>query len=78
MALKTTLTTEEVHKVAYLHHVLGVEQHVLSVAFSVNVGRISEACIAMEYAARDVPAVYQQARQSRSEFPRLIDDEAAE
>lgn len=72
MALKTTLTAEEVYKVAYLHHVMGVEQLALSIAFSVNVGRISEACTAMEYAARDVPSIYQQARQNRVEFPKLL------
>ena len=77
MALKTTLTAEEVYKVAYLHHVMDVEQLALSIAFSVNVGRISEACTAMEYAARDVQAIYQQARQNRSDFPRLIDDGTA-
>ena len=62
MAAKTTLTTEEVYKAAYLHHVLGVEQHVLSVAYSVNVGRISEACAAMQYAAENVRAIYQMAK----------------
>lgn len=62
MAAKTTLTTEEIYKAAYLHHVLGVEQHVLSVAYSVNVGRISEACAAMEYAAGNVRAIYQMAK----------------
>jgi len=62
MALKTTLTTDEIFRAAYLHHVMGVEQHVLSVAFSVNVGRISEACTAMQYAAENVRSIYHMAR----------------
>ena len=62
MALKTTLTTDEIFRAAYLHHVMGVEQHVLSVAFSVNVGRISEACAAMQYAAENVRSIYHMAR----------------
>ena len=62
MALKTTLTTDEIYRAAYLHHVLGVEQHVLSVAFSVNVGRISEAVQAMEYAAENVRSIYHMAK----------------
>ena len=52
---KTALTTEEIYKVAYLHHVMGVEQLVLSVAFSVNAGRISEACTIMQHAAENLP-----------------------
>jgi hypothetical protein len=75
VAAKTTLTTEEIYKAAYLHHVLGVEQHVLSVAYSVNVGRISEACAAMEYAAGNVRAIYQMAkpREPQSNLPEPLD-----
>jgi hypothetical protein len=62
MALKTSLTTEEIFKVAYLHHVLGVEQHALSIAYSVNAGRIAEACIAMAYAADNVRSIYHKAK----------------
>lgn len=58
MAVKTELTFEEVIKVAYLYHIEQVEQHALSVAFSVNAGRISEAAQAMEYCAANYRRVY--------------------
>lgn len=62
MAEKSTLTFEEVLKVAYLYHIMKVEQHALSIAFSVNPGRIAEACSAMEHAASHVKEIYQQVR----------------
>ena len=58
MAEKSALTFEEVLKVGYLYHVMGVEQHPLSIAFSVNSGRIAEACMALEYAADHVKELY--------------------
>ena len=79
MALKTTLTTDEIYRAAYLHHVLGVEQQVLSVAFSVNVGRISEACAAMEYAAENVRSIYHMAKpREPAEGLQLVPAEAPE
>jgi hypothetical protein len=62
MAEKTQLTPEEVFKVAYLHFVMGVEMQALSVAFSVNIGRISEACTVMEYATTHMKDLYRSAR----------------
>jgi hypothetical protein len=62
MAEKAVLTFEEIIKVAYLYHVMKVEQHALSIAFSVNSGRIAEACMAMSFAAKHVKDLYQQAK----------------
>jgi hypothetical protein len=58
MAEKAQLTPDEVYKVAYLYHVMKIEQHALSIAFSVNAGRISEACSVMKYAAEHIKEVY--------------------
>ena len=65
MSNKSVLTIEEVIKVGYLHHIMGVEQMALAVAFSVNQGRIAEACIAMLYAAENVKELYQMAVASK-------------
>lgn len=67
MAHKTSLTPEEAIKVAYLKHIMGIEQHVLSVVFSVNQGRIAEACVALEYTARNVLLIYKQAKGEEEE-----------
>lgn len=64
MAEKAQLTAEEVYKVAYLYHVMKVEQHALSIAFSVNVGRISEACQTMKHAAEHVKEVYDELKRN--------------
>jgi hypothetical protein len=48
--MKPSLTFEEKITVAYLHHVHGVEQQLLGIATGVNMGRINEACVAVEEA----------------------------
>lgn len=53
MALKAALTVEERIKSAYLHYVLGIEQHAIAVAFEVNAGRVAEACLAILAAAQN-------------------------
>lgn len=53
MALKAALTVEERIKSAYLHYILGIEQHAIAVAFEVNIGRVNEACLAILAAAQN-------------------------
>jgi len=48
---KTDLTVEERIKCAYLHYVRGVSQQDLAVAYEVNHGRVTEACLAIALAA---------------------------
>lgn len=40
---KTALTPDEKIKAAYLHEVMGVDQHILAAAYGVNPGRVNEA-----------------------------------
>jgi hypothetical protein len=40
---KTSLTPEEKIKAAYLHEIMGVDQHILAAAYGVNPGRVAEA-----------------------------------
>jgi hypothetical protein len=49
---KTALTFEERITAAYLHYVRGVEQQDIAVAFSVNMGRVNEVCLAVRDALR--------------------------
>jgi hypothetical protein len=42
---KTCLDPREKIKAAYLHEVMGVDQHIIAVFFGVNPGRIAEAII---------------------------------
>ena len=42
---KTALTFNEKITAAYLHYVRGVEQQDIAVAFTVNIGRVNEACL---------------------------------
>lgn len=49
--MKTSLTFEEKITAAYMHYVRKVEQQDICVLYSVNIGRISEACTAIKKAA---------------------------
>jgi len=51
--VKTALTFEEKVTVAWAYHVRGIDQHTLSAMYSVNPGRISEACKAVETVLND-------------------------
>ena len=53
MALKQQLTFEEAITAAYLHYVEGVEMQTICIAYHVNIGRVSEACKAIKFAARN-------------------------
>jgi hypothetical protein len=74
MALKGSLTKEEVIKAAYLYFIMGTEQHELSIAFSVNPGRISEACTVIGNAAENVADKYRNLLVSK-EKPKTITEE---
>lgn len=50
--MKSSLTPHERIRVAFLHYCEGMPQEQLAIAFSVNGGRINEACKAIEKAAR--------------------------
>jgi hypothetical protein len=52
MAAKQDLTVQERIKSAYLHYVKQIEQHDIATAFEVNGGRVNEACLAIDLAAR--------------------------
>jgi hypothetical protein len=47
---KTALTFEEKITAAWAYHVKGIDQHTLASIYSVNPGRISEACKTIEQA----------------------------
>lgn len=53
---KTSLTPEEKIKVAYLHDIRGLEQHVLADVFGVNAGRIAHAVKVVRQAVGVEPA----------------------
>lgn len=55
--MKGELTFKERIKAAYLHYVLDMPQQEIAVAFEVNIGRVNEACLAIELAANDPKAV---------------------
>ena len=56
MASKTALTFEEKVTAAWMHHVHGVDQHIIAMAMGVNMGRVNEACVAVRKAL-DSPSV---------------------
>jgi len=45
---KTALTFEEKIAAAYLHYVRAIDQQDLATAYSVNIGRINEACLTIK------------------------------
>jgi hypothetical protein len=47
---KTALTFEEKIAAAYLHYVRHIDQQDLATAYSVNIGRINEACLTIKTA----------------------------
>lgn len=51
--VKTALTFEEKVTAAWAYHVKGIDQHTLASIYSVNPGRISEACTSVEKALED-------------------------
>jgi hypothetical protein len=51
--VKTALTFKEKVTVAWGYHVRGIDQHTLASIYSVNPGRISEACTSVEKALSD-------------------------
>ena len=52
MNKKTQLLPLEALTVAYFHFVKGYPQHDLAAMFSVNSGRVSEACTAIRHAVK--------------------------
>lgn len=52
-AQPTALTFEQKISAAWAYHVKGVDQHTLAALYSVNQGRIAEACKAVELALTD-------------------------
>jgi hypothetical protein len=52
-AQPTSLTFEQKIAAAWAYHVKGVDQHTLAALYSVNQGRIAEACKAVEVALTD-------------------------
>ena len=53
--VKTSLTFEEKVTAAWAYHVKGIDQHTLASIYSVNPGRISEACTSVEKALAEAP-----------------------
>ena len=50
---KTSLTFEEKITAAWAYHVKGIDQHTIAAMYSVNGGRIAEACKAVELALQE-------------------------
>lgn len=55
---KKDLTPQEVLMVAHAHLVGGIDQHALSSMYSINPGRIAEACVVMREAAENHKMLY--------------------
>lgn len=49
---KTALTFQEKVTAAWAYHVKGIDQHTLAAIYSVNPGRVAEACKAVEVALK--------------------------
>ena len=69
MALKQQLTFEEAITAAYLHYVEGVEMQTICIAYHVNIGRVSEACKAIRFAARNPAAAFAAMKQEAKDDP---------
>lgn len=53
---KTALTFEEKITVAFMHYVRGIDQQDLAMLYGINMGRVNEACKAIQAALhREVP-----------------------
>lgn len=50
---RTSLTPNERIRVAFAHFVLGIEQQHIAMLLAVNMGRVNEACRAIQLAAHD-------------------------
>lgn len=61
---KKSLTPQEVLMVAHAHLVGGIDQHALASMYSVNPGRIAEACVVMREAAESHQRRYRERRQT--------------
>jgi hypothetical protein len=60
--VKTQLEPSEAVKCYMANRYCGVDQDTLAMLFDVNPGRVSEACIAIEWAAQNVKEVYEHAK----------------
>jgi len=58
---QAALSPEDVIRVAYFVHVMGLTQHDAATILNINQGRIAEACLAVMHTATNVREIYQAA-----------------